>query len=338
MHNQHNEVLTTNNSDDENEENSDDERGVSVLLYKEQQQFIPQHNSERKNENNGANECNKSMPLLHTLMCILLYEPIMNKTRSEMISVYWIDTTQYYDFFVVTISRFFYYMGISSQTFFLYFIHDMLKQTTRTENPEAVVALIAIIGQCAGAVTCLPVGILSDQYFNGRRKPFVYIACILLAIANFLLSRCTTLKQMITVCILAGASNGIYLTMDTSLAVDTLDADSGEGINEDTDDVAAQLLGVWGVFGFLGSTLGPIIGGIALLYFGRIPQSNHIFVEGETNITTQGLISAGKDVTDESSPSHPFYNIHGYDALFSLSAFYFFCSATSLAFVKKRGV
>ena len=116
------------------------------------------------------------IPPFHSLIYILLYEPIINKTRSEMIAAYWIDTSAYNDFFIVTISRFFYYMGISSQTFFLYFIHDVLKQSTKTENPEAAVALLAIIGQSAGALTCYPVGILSDQYFNGRRKPFVYTA------------------------------------------------------------------------------------------------------------------------------------------------------------------
>lgn len=115
-------------------------------------------------------------PPIHILTYLLFYEPIMNKTRSEMISSYWIDTTEHRDFFIVTISRFFYYMGISGQTFFLYFIHDMLRQSVRTEDPEGAVALLAIVAQSAGAITCYPVGILSDQYFHGRRKPFVYTA------------------------------------------------------------------------------------------------------------------------------------------------------------------
>lgn len=287
------------------------------------------------------------IPSIHIIIYLLLYEPIMNKTRSEMLSAYWIDITEHRDFFIVTISRFFYYMGISSQTFFLYFIHDVLKQSIRTQNPEAAVALLAIVAQSAGALTCYPVGVLSDQYFNGRRKPFVYISCIMLSIGNIALLLCKTLSQMIGVCILLGASNGIYLTMDTSLAVDTLDLNKIE-IRSHTDDKedttntttkcivndhgAAQLLGIWGVFGFIGSALGPLIGGTALLVLGRTGGGGG----RDDNMTKDkqgslGLVTVGEETS-------PFYTIQGYEALFSLSAFYFFCSALSLGFVKKQGV
>ena len=176
VYNLHDHEFITNDDDHEKKEQEELDNEFSILLHEEQQQLPSKQISKQQNENNVPDKYKEHMPPLHTLIRILIYEPVMNKTRSEIISVYWIDTSQHYDFFIVTISRFFYYMGISSQTFFLYFIHDMLKHTTQTENPEAVVALIAIIGQCSGAFTCLPVGILSDQYFHGRRKPFVYTA------------------------------------------------------------------------------------------------------------------------------------------------------------------
>lgn len=115
-------------------------------------------------------------PRIHEFLYLIFYEPIRSKSISEMLSAYWIDTNEHQDFFIVTISRFFYYMGVSSQSFFLYYIHDELRKSKVTENPEDAVAFLAIIGQSAGALTCFPVGILSDQYFDGRRKPFVYIA------------------------------------------------------------------------------------------------------------------------------------------------------------------
>ena len=59
-----------------------------------------------------------------------------------------------------------------------------------------------------GAVTCYPVGILSDFYCGGRRKPFVYLACILLSLSCILLYHCTTLGQMVRGCALWGAANG----------------------------------------------------------------------------------------------------------------------------------
>jgi hypothetical protein len=274
------------------------------------------------------------MPSIHELAHALLYEPIMNKTQAEILSAFWIDISQHKDFFVVTISRFFYYMGISTQTFFLYFIHDALKQTQNIANPEAAVALLAIVGQSAGAITCYPIGIISDQYFNSRRKPFVYVACVCLGLGNLGLVFCTEFRQMMWVVALLGAANGVYLTMDTSLAVDTLepdvksDAEADVNVDPNADVNAAayletkneddhvhdhkdtaQLLGVWGVFGFIGSATGPLAGGIILLVFGR-----------------------------KGADSEQFYSLKGYEYLFSLTAFYFLCSAVSLAFVQKKGV
>ena len=244
----------------------------------------------------------------------IIYEPITNMTQDEILASFWIDVSKYRDFFIVTISRFFYYMAISSQSFYLYFIHDALKKSQETENPISAVALLAILGQIAGAVTCYPAGIISDYYFNGRRKPFVYCACLFLGLCNIALTFCDDFQQVVLLSLFAGASNGMYLTMDTALAVDTLehDDDGKEGTDEHRDihrhKDAAQLLGVWGVFGFIGSALGPMTGALVLLTVGNDAPSGH------------------------------FYSLNGYDTLFTLTAFYYACSASSLAFVRKKGV
>ena len=53
-------------------------------------------------------------PPIHLIMYFLLYEPIATKSMSEIRSAYWVESTGiYHDFFIVTISRLFYYMGIS---------------------------------------------------------------------------------------------------------------------------------------------------------------------------------------------------------------------------------
>ena len=67
---------------------------------------------------------------------------------------------------------------------------------------------------------------------------------------------------------------------------------------------SAQLLGVWGVAGFFGSALGPMIGGPLLYVFGD-----------------QGKIE------DDGSEE---YSLRGYTVVLSLSAFYFLCSALVL--------
>jgi MFS family permease len=98
---------------------------------------------------------------------------------------------------------------------------------------------------------------------------------------------------------------GAYLTLETSLAVDTLPdtvVDGPSGGN-------AQLLGIWGVAAFLGSALGPMIGGPLLYFFG----------------------SSGT-VDDHG------YTIRGYAVVLSLSAVYFLLSAVSLRWVRKANV
>jgi MFS family permease len=230
------------------------------------------------------------------LLRTMLYDPLRQLEWETFISSYTVDSTKYHDFFMVTVSRTFYYMGISVQTFFMYFIHDIIRVH---DNPESAVALLAILGQCAGALTCYPVGLASDRLFGGRRKPFVYLACATLALSMFSLLFCTTMTQVTLIGLVLGGANGMYLTMDTSLAVDTLPKDHGL----DGSDTA-QLLGVWGVAGFVGSAMGPLIGG-PLLY-----------------------IVGGTDGTDIAE-----YTIKGYSVIICASSFYFCLSAFILRHV-----
>lgn len=236
----------------------------------------------------------KDIVLTPTLILkTMLVDPLTKLSGRELCQSYTIDTVRYHDFFVVTISRLFYYCGMSVQTFFLYYVHDILGVR---DNPETVVATLAILGQFSGAITCYPVGFLSDRVLGGRRKPFVYLSCAILATSTVALIFIRELQQMWIVSLVLGGANGMYLTMDTSLAVDTLPKDDGG---------SAQLLGIWGVAAFLGSALGPMIGGPLLYVFGR----------------------------DESAPSEE-YTIEGYGVVLALSTLYFFASATALFFLR----
>ncbi len=261
----------------------------------------------------------------------LFVNPLRETSWKEIKDAFTIDKKAYHDFYIVTISRLFYYMGVSSQTFFLYFIHDRIIAQSKptvtassvSQQPNkitamAMVSTLAILAQISSAITCIPVGILSDQYFHGRRKPFVYLSCFLLALSYISIVTTTTFDQMMICIMIGGAANGIYLTMDTSLAIDTLssvdnDDDDDERIVEhlptsETKTGSAQLLGVWGVAGFLGTTLGPLVFGPVLFIFGHIPKSEHSFAH---------------------------YKLNGYIFLYSISAIYFILSAYSLTFVRK---
>jgi hypothetical protein len=55
----------------------------------------------------------------------MLIDPCQNMKWKTVLSAYTIDREKYHDFFMVTVSRLFYYCGMSVQTFFLYFLHDV---------------------------------------------------------------------------------------------------------------------------------------------------------------------------------------------------------------------
>lgn len=243
----------------------------------------------------------KAMVLTPTLILrSMLVEPFAEMDWATILKAYTIDIEEHHDFFVVTVSRLCYYCGQSVQTFFLYYLHDVIGIH---ENAEATVASLAILGQCSGALTCYPIGFLSDRCLGGSRRPLVYVACAILASCTIALVACRTLDQMMVVVLIFGAANGMYLTMDTSLAVDTLPDDEGES-------TSAQLLGIWGVAAFLGAGLGPMIGGPLLYLCGSTqdPEQN-----------------GGEE-----------YTMTGYAVVLGLSTLYFVLSAWSLCYIRDR--
>lgn len=166
----------------------------------------------------------------------MLYDPLTQLDSKTLIATYTIDIEKHHDFFVVTVSRLWYYCGVSVQTFFLYFLHDIINVK---EDPESAVAYLAVISQLCGSFICYPVGLASDRLFRGRRKPFVYFACALLGAVTLSMVFATTMHQMEILCSVLGAANGMYLTIETSLAVDTLPDEHEDG----PSGGHAQLLG-----------------------------------------------------------------------------------------------
>jgi Major Facilitator Superfamily len=262
----------------------------------------------------------KQIVLTPTLICTSLLEPFRSYTWSTVLHCYTIDVSKHHGFFIVTLSRLFYYCGMSVQTFFLYFLHDVIHVKT---NPEAAVAILAIAGQCSAACTCYPVGLLSDHVFEGRRTPFVHVSCAILAIATISLVFATTFRHIIFLCLILGAANGVYLTAETSLAVDTL----SEACSAEPDDESgsAQLLGIWGLAAFLGSALGPLVGSVLLSVFGTRWTSSSTLEFGAGPLGTSSLSEVDNDAEE--------YSLAGYAVIVSLSAFYFFCSSLMLRFL-----
>jgi MFS family permease len=254
-------------------------------------------------------------PQHHISLLQSLVDPIVTPNDSPWWQSYTIDVNS--DFFFVTLSRLFYYCGNSVQTFFLYFLHDIIRvQDKSGGNPEAAVAQLAMLGQLSGAAVCYPIGFFSD-YIGSDRRPIVYMSCAVFSACLLCMIAATSMNNMVVLSTVLGAANGVYLTMETSLAVDTLPksrsssqlaelAKKEEGSNAKG---SAQLLGIWGVAAFLGSALGPMVGGPLLYLFGKKNDNDD-------------------EETDE-------YSLRGYAVVLSLSAFYFFCSAWSLRYIRK---
>ena len=141
------------------------------------------------------------------LLKTMLYDPIILLDKKTLIAIYTIDIEENHDFFVVTVSRLFYYCGSSVQTFFLYFVHDIIGVT---DDPESAVATLAVVSQISGALVCYPVGWISDKFCGGRRKPFVYIACTLLGGITSAMIFAKTMDTMTMLCFFFGAANGKY--------------------------------------------------------------------------------------------------------------------------------
>lgn len=305
--------------DNNNTDDSDISLGNSSITDGTKDNDDPLKGTSKNNMNNKSVNIDEELTMSHrrrlrrqkhrrlilgpfVLFRTMVYDPFKKLKGKDLAATYTIDVEKHHDFFIVTISRLCYYCGSSVQTFFLYFLHDIIRVT---DNPESAVAALAVVSQISGALICYPVGLISDQFCGGRRKPFVYMACILLGGVTFSMIFARTLHQMTILCFILGLANGSYLTMETSLAVDTLPEDYEEGPSGGN----AQLLGIWGVAAFLGSALGPMIGG-PLLYFVGIPGAQN-----------------GQD-----------YSIQGYAVVLSLSTAYFLCSALSLRWVRKKEV
>lgn len=142
------------------------------------------------------------------LLRTMTYDPVIRLDAGALLATYTIDVRQHHDFFVVTISRLCYYCGSSVQTFFLYFLHDIVNVK---DDPESAVAELAVMSQIAGALICYPVGWISDRYCGGRRKPFVYVACTLLGSVTLSMIYARTMHQMTILCFILGAANGMFL-------------------------------------------------------------------------------------------------------------------------------
>jgi len=149
----------------------------------------------------------------------------------------------------------------------------MLRATRRCRTP--LVVLLRFI-KCPSLRMC-PCRRLSDVY---GRKPLVYAACAIMAIVYCGFAMSPSIEYVLLLGVGFGFGNGMFLSVDYALACDVLPS----------FETAAQGLGVWGVSAFLGSTIGPLIAGPLLAYFGWTPNPERYASAGYLAVNAVGAM------------------------------------------------
>jgi len=192
---------------------------------------------------------------------------------SELVDAYSIDTVEHADFFWVFVTRTFYYMCISLQAFGLF----MLRDVQQVDDPTFFTSILAMTGQLCAAVVAVPSGRLSDRL---GRKPLVFASCALMALVYLGFALSPPVNVVLLLGVGFGVGNGMFLSVDYALACDVLPS----------LQTAAQGLGLWGVSAFLGSTIGPLIAGPLLAYFGATDSAERYGADGYVALNATGAV------------------------------------------------
>ena len=193
------------------------------------------------------------------VVCFLLFVTILRDRSSQALEVpksNWRQTLagfvtplRYKDFRWVWISRIllmFGYTVSSSLNFFMLqsYVQPALSQAQAT----ALTPVLSIASLPATLLAVFLAGRLSDRI--GRRKPFVFAAAIIMAVAMLAPMISPSLPAMFVQAILTGFAFGIYLPVDQALFVSVL---------PDLENSAGRDLGVAALATNVGQALGPIL-------------------------------------------------------------------------------
>ena len=218
-------------------------------------------------------------------------------TWSDLVRCYYLDRKEHPDFFWLFVTRALYYGGCSAQVYLQYLFRDLIVKADGSHlsgnEPAKYVADLAFIGQISGALSAYPSAILSDSI---GRKPVVAFACMgLISIyVGFMVEH--NLRIVLMMGAFFGMFNGVYLSVDYALAIDTLPSRSDP----------AQSLAVWGIASFIGTSVGPAILGPVL------------FVTQEVNPETGKLTNT----------------LDGYRYALGISCFWMFLAAATLKLIR----
>lgn len=123
------------------------------------------------------------------------------------------------DFGWAWLTRFLINLGNAMGTLYLlYYLTD----SVGLEDPDTGVLVLTLIYTLCATLTAVPVGVLSDR--AGRRKGFVRLCAVVMALGAVLLACVHTWPAAMAAAAVLGAGFGIYLAVDQALVTQVLPA------------------------------------------------------------------------------------------------------------------
>lgn len=162
------------------------------------------------------------------LLSIVLFFGLRDIVRTErpapwswhdVLDTYWLDPRQYRDFFWAWTCRLLVTMSIVSvSTYLLFFIIDHLHVPKEAATGIQAQTLVAFtVGNIAMTILF---GWISDR--TGRRKPIVWISCMLSAIGLIVAILAPGLAVFMVGMVIVGAAQGAYISVDVALMTEVL--------------------------------------------------------------------------------------------------------------------
>jgi MFS family permease len=168
----------------------------------------------------------------------------------------WISPRKHPDFAWAFAARFFFILGYFMVLFFeLYLLTDYVGLPLAQANQT--IGILAIVNLATTLPAVLIGGIVSDRI--GRRKVFVYIASVLVAVGFLIPLVLPTVAGMAIMSAVSGIGFGLYTACDTALMTEVLPRDGA---------AAGKDLGILNVATNLPQALSTVAGGVLISALG----------------------------------------------------------------------
>ncbi|MEU1887068.1 MFS transporter [Micromonospora sp. WMMD987] len=173
-----------------------------------------------------------------------------------LVASMWIDPRRHPDFAWAWITRFLVQIGNALGTLYLlYFLTDGV----RYPDPEGGLLVLILLYTLGMMLTAVVAGMLSDR--SGRRKVYVIVSGVVMAVAALLLAVAPTWPMALVAAVLLGAGYGVYLSVDAALITEVLPRATDRGKD----------LGVINIANSAPQVLGPALSAPIVVHLGGYP-------------------------------------------------------------------